>query len=73
MKLAVQYSRWYSTPPGNVGSQFTTVLAAEWLGVIGQKWNYERPHVFTHVVLTKTLSARKARDIRVRINFRLDL
>ena len=36
------------------------------------KWNSERPLIFTHVVLTKTLGACKARDIRVRIDLRLD-
>ena len=37
------------------------------------KWNSKRPLVFAHVVLKKTLGTRKAREIRTRINRRLDL
>ena len=41
--------------------------------MINWKWNSEKSLIFSHVVLTKTLGARKARDIRARIDFRLDL
>ena len=41
--------------------------------MLDRKWNSERPLVFSHVVLTRTLSAHKARDIRERIDRRLDL
>ena len=41
--------------------------------MIDWKWNSEKKLVFAHVVLTKTLCARKARDIRARIDHRLDL
>ena len=37
------------------------------------KWDYERPLVFTQVLLTKTLGARKAREIQVSIDLRLEL
>ena len=56
-----------------MGRRFTAFLAAEWLGVLNRKWNSERPLFFAHAVLTKTLGARKAREIRARINRRLDL
>ena len=36
-------------------------------------WNSERPLVFAHVVLTKTLGIRRAREIRARITRRIDL
>ena len=72
-RLSAQSASWYSTPPGKVGRRFNAVMAAEWLGVINWKRNYERPFVFGHVVLTKTLGARKSRETRVRINHRLDL
>ena len=38
-----------------------------------RKWNSKRPLVFSHGFLTKTLGARKARDIRLRINHQVDL
>ena len=41
--------------------------------MLNRKWNSERPLFFAHAVLTKTLGARKAREIRARINRRLDL
>ena len=36
------------------------------------KWKSKIPLVFSHVVLTKNLGARKAREIRARINRRPD-
>ena len=50
-----------------------TILAAEWRGAIGRKWNYERPLVFAHVVLTKTMGVCRAIEIRARIRRRMDL
>ena len=72
-RIAVQSDIWYSMPPGKVGCRFTAVLTAEWKGVLDRKWNFERLLVFSHVVLTKTLGARKAREIRARINHQLNL
>ena len=48
-------------------------MDVEWLGVTNCKCNYEIPLLFAHVVLTRTLSIRKAREILARINRRLDL
>ena len=69
----MQPASWYYMPPWKVGRRFTEVLDAEWLGVLDRKWNYKRPLVFAHEVLTKTLGARKAREIQARIDRQLDL
>ena len=49
------------------------ILAAEWRGVLGRSWNSERPLIFAHVVLTKTLGVHRAREIRDQITRRMDL
>ena len=41
--------------------------------MLDQKWNSERPLIFSHVVSTKTLGTHKAREIRARIDSQLDL
>ena len=41
--------------------------------MLNRKWNSKRLLIFAHVVLTRTLGARKVREIRSRINRRLDL
>ena len=64
---------WYTTPSGAVGRQFTAILAAERRGVLARSWNSERPLVFAHIVLTKTLGVCRAREIRSRITRRMDL
>ena len=56
-----------------MGRRFTAILSAEWRGVLSRSWNSERPLVFTHIVLTKTLGVRQAREIRARITRRMDL
>ena len=56
-----------------MGSRFTAILVAEWQGVIHRSWNSERTLVFAHVVLTKTLGVRRAREIQAKINRRMDL
>ena len=69
----MQSASWYATPSGAVGRRFTAILAAEWRGVISWSWNSERTLIFAHVVLTKTLGVRRARDIRARITRRMEL
>ena len=71
--LAVNSASWYATPSGAVGHRFTEILAAEWPEVLFRSWNSERPLVFAHVVLTKTLGVRRAREIRARITRRMEL
>ena len=72
-QLAVHSASWYSTPSGKVGCRFTAVLAAEWRGFLDRNWNSEIRLIFAHVSLTKTLGARKSREIREMIDLRLDL
>ena len=72
-RLAVKSVSWYATPSGAVGHRFTTILAEEWQGVLNRSWNSERPLVFAHAVLTKTLGVRGSKEIRARITRRMDL
>ena len=72
-RLSAQSVIWYATPSGAVGRHFTSILAAEWRGVLGRSWNSKRPLVFPYVFLTKTLGVRRAREIRARITRRMDL
>ena len=72
-RLSAQSASWYATPSGAVRRRFTAILAAEWQGVIPRIWNSERPLVFAHVVLTKTLGVCWARDIQARITRRMEL
>ena len=41
--------------------------------MLNRSWNSERPLVFAHVVLKKTLGVRRDREIRARITRRMDL
>ena len=66
-RFAAQSASWYATPSVAVGRCFTTILAAEWWGVLAWSWNSDRPLVFAHVALTKTLGIRQAREIQARI------
>ena len=72
-RLAAKSTSWHATPSGAVGHRFTTILAAEWRGVISRSWNSERPLVFAHVVRTKMLGVYQAWEIRARITRRMDL
>ena len=49
------------------------ILVTEWRGVLRRSWNSERPLVLDHVVLTKTLGVRRAREISAWITRRMDL
>ena len=72
-QLAAQSAIWYTTPSGAVGHRFAAILTAEWRGVLGRSWNSEIPLVFSHVVLTKTSSVHRSKEIRARITRRMDL
>ena len=72
-RLAAQSAIWYATPSGAVGRRFTAILAVEWRGGFSQSWNFERPLVFAHVILTKTLGVYRARGIRAQIIRCMDL
>ena len=72
-RIAAQSAIWYATPSVTVGCRFTAIFVDEWRGVIGRSWNSERPLVFAHVILTKTLGVCRAQEIRARIVRRMDL
>ena len=72
-QIAAQSDNCYSTPSSAVLRFFTAILSAEWRGVIGRTWNSKSPLVSAHVVLTKTLGVRRAREIWARITRRMDL
>ena len=61
--LAAQLNIWYATPSVALGRRFMAIMAAEWWEVLGRSWNCERPLVFAHVVPTKTLGVRRAKEI----------
>ena len=56
-----------------MGRHFTSILDVEWQGVIDWSWNSDRPLVFAHVVLTKTLGVRRVQEIWAQITRRMDL
>ena len=72
-RLAAQSASWYATPTGVLRHRFTAISDVEWQGLIELSWKYERPLVFAHVVLTKMLGVRRAREIWERITRRMDL
>ena len=72
-RLTAQSVSWYATPSGAAGSRFTEILVAEWRGLISRSWNSERPLVFAHVILIKTLGVRRAQGIQARITMRMYL
>ena len=49
------------------------ILTAECQGVLNNIWNSKRPPVFSHIVLTKKLGVRRAREIREQIARCMDL
>ena len=49
------------------------IIDVEWQGIIDRSWNSKNPLVFAHVVLTMTLGARRAREIRARITRHMDI
>ena len=72
-RLAAQSASWYATPTVAVGRRFTAILDVEWWGVIYWSWNSKIPLGFAHIVLRKTLSIHRDREIRARITRRMDL
>ena len=72
-RISAHSANWYATHSVLVGRRFTAILAAEWRGVLGRSWKYNRPLVFAHVVLMKTLGIHRAKEIRERITRWMDL
>ena len=72
-RLTAQSVSWYTTPSGAVGRRFTEILAVEWRRVLDGSWNSERPLVFAHVLLMKTLGVHTAQKIWAWIMRRMNL
>ena len=61
----------YSAPNGRVGRLFIKALTADLLGIQERRWNSERFITFLAVVLQRSPEAKRAQDIRKRIETRL--
>lgn len=62
----------YSVPKGRIGRLFIQALADEMNGIISRKWNAEKMIVFIAVILQRSRDVKKSRDIRRRIERRLE-
>jgi hypothetical protein len=60
-------------PKGKVGSCFLAKLASEFRGIRARTWNSERPLVYVAVILQTTPGVKRVRDIRRRIEHRMNL
>jgi len=64
----------YDVPKGTAGRRFLTILTHEFEQVrVGRTSNSEKPLVFVAVILPKTPTVRRAKDIRLRLMQRMDL
>ena len=71
-QLSVRSPSHYSLPNGRVGKRFVRLLTEEFASVLTRDCNSEKPLVFVMVILQKDPMVRKARDIRRRLEQRLD-
>ena len=71
-ELAVTPERRYKAPSGKVGRRFVNVLVREMRGVLDRQWNSERFIVFHMVALQRARHVTAYRNIRRRIEKRLD-
>ena len=62
----------YQVPSGRAGRRFISMLTKEFQGVRERKWNSERPIIFAAVVLQRTPTVRAAKDVRARLEKRMD-
>ena len=70
--LAVIPLRRYKAPYGKVGRRYVNTLVKELRGVRDRRWNSERFIVFQTVTLQRARHVTASRDIRQRIEKRLD-
>ena len=70
--LAVMPPLRYDAPSGKVGRRFVNVLAMELRVIRDRRWNSERFIVFQTVTLQRARHVTASRDIRRRIEKRLD-
>ena len=64
--------RRYDAPSGKVGRRFVNVWVREMRGMLERRWNDERFIVFQTVTLQRARHVTASRDIRRRIEKRLD-
>ena len=70
--LAIMPSRRYKAPCGKVGRRYVNVLVRDLRGVLDRRWNLERFNVFQMATLQRARHVTASRDIRRRIEKRLD-
>ena len=73
MRMSQQSTTTYNVPRGRVGRRFVKTLAKEFRGVRDRKWNSERPLVYAKAILQTTPGVKRAKDIRARLEKRMDL
>ena len=62
----------YDVPSGKIGRLFIQALTQELTGVVERSWNSERFLVFPAVILQRSPTVKRARDIQSRIENRLE-
>ena len=70
--LSVMPPHRYDAPSGKVGRRFVNILVRELRGMLDRRWNAERFIVFQTVTLQRARHVTASRDIRRRIENRLD-
>ena len=63
----------YSVPKGRIGKCFIKYLTLLFQGVRHRKWNSERPLMFTKLILQTMPDVKKSKDIRSRLELRMEL
>ena len=61
----------YDVPTGRIGRLFVSAVASEMEGIVKRRWNSEKFVVFQAVILQRSIDVTRARDIRRRIETRL--
>ena len=69
--LIVLHNQQYDLPRGRVGHTFIDEFSNIIEGVIDRKWNFERAMVFMMTVLQRTSSVKKAKDVKERLDTRI--
>ena len=61
------------TLPGSIRRQFILILVAECQSCLDQKWNFEHPLVFAHIIIKKKPGAHRMWEIWTSIILKLNL
>ena len=65
-------TRRFNAPKGRVGKRYISILSNELAGIKKRKWNSERFLIFQAVILQKAIQIKSSKEIRNRIDRRLD-